>query len=700
MAPPGRRRSVLSLSVVLCFLLFSQSALAISAVLGVDLGTEYIKAVLVKPGTPLEIVLSKDSKRKDTSIVAFKTPKVPVAAESYPERFYGSAAEALAPRFPGDVYPNLKQLLGLPAEGSTVVAEYKSRYPSLRLVQSDTRSAVAFKSPSFSRDDRAFAVEELLATVLRSVKSNAQTLAGASHKVEAVVFTIPPFYTIEEKSALELAADLAGLKVMGVVTDGVAVGINYATSRTFESINDGAKPEYHMVFDVGAGYTTSTVLKIQGRTIKDVGKFNKTIQEVIVIGTGWDRTLGGDALNQAIVRDMASRFIETPAGGKLGKSAQDVLSSGRAVARMRKDAQRLRQVLSANQESSASFEELYEDVDFKYKLSRADYESLTTSFAERLDAPFKAALRAANLSAADLDSVILHGGAIRTPFVQKRLEILAGDASKLRSNVNSDEAAAFGAAFKAARLSPSFRVKDIRDYDAAIYPTWMQYQKGKDGKTSQQKIFSASSYTGSTKVVTLPKLDDFEIYLFQKRPTDPGSPYEAGDKGSTGTRFQSQNLTDSVAKLVKDKGCKKEEITTQITVRLDPVWGRPEVVSGSVSCEAEVVEKKGVLGDMKDFLGLGKKDEKVLKEESTTSSGSASSESSASTSSGTASGESAEASSKPKDDTKEPPKPKPKKMKTETVKFEFDAQHDRIAVIPYPEHKFMAERLVYSLRCG
>ena len=664
-----------------------------SAVLGVDLGTEYIKAVLVKPGTPLEIVLSKDSKRKDTSIVAFKTPKVPVAAESYPERFYGSAAEALAPRFPGDVYPNLKQLLGLPVEGSTVVAEYKERYPGLRLVQSDTRSAAAFKSPSFSKDDRAFAVEELLATVLRSVKSNAQTLAGKSHKVEAVVFTIPPFYTIEETSALELAADLAGLKIMGVVTDGVAVGINYATSRTFESINDGAKPEYHMVFDVGAGYTTSTILKMQGRTVKDVGKFNKTIQEVIVMGTGWDRTLGGDALNQAIVRDMASKFIETPAGSKLGKTAQDVLSSGRASARMRKDAQRLRQVLSANQESIASFEELYEDVDFKYKLSRADYESLTTSFAERLDAPFTAALKVANLSAADLDSIILHGGAIRTPFIQKRLETLAGDASKLRSNVNSDEAAAFGAAFKAARLSPSFRVKDIRDYDAAIYPTWMQYQKGKESKTSQQKIFSASSYTGATKVVTLPKLDNFEIYLFQKRPTDPGSPYEAGDKGSTGTRFQSQNLTDSVAKLVKDKGCKKEEIKTQITVRLDPVWGRPEVVSGSVSCEVEVVEKKGVLGDVKDFLGLGKKDQKVLEESSSSSSTS-------STSTGSASGESAEASSKPKDDTKEPPKPevKPKKMKTETIKFEFNAQHDRIAVIPYPEHKFMAERLVPSFK--
>jgi hypothetical protein len=32
----------------------------------------------------------------------------------------------------------------------------------------------------------------------------------------------------------------------------------------------------------------------------------------------------------------------------------------------------------------------------------------------------------------------------------------------IRTNVNADEAAVFGAAFKGAALSPSFRVKDIR----------------------------------------------------------------------------------------------------------------------------------------------------------------------------------------------------------------------------------------------
>jgi hypoxia up-regulated 1 len=692
MAPPGRRRlwSVLLSCLVLINVVHAQSA-----VLGIDLGSEYLKAVLVKPGIPLEIVLAKDSKRKEVSMVAFKPLKAGQVAHpetSYPERFYGSAAQALAARFPADTYPNLKQLLGLPVDSSSVVKEYQARYPALKLKGLEPRGTAAFQSAAFPDKEIPFVVEELLAMELRNVIDNAQLMAGSAYKVNSAVFTIPPFYTIEEKAAIELAADLAKIKVLATVTDGLAVGINYATSRTFADIEEGAKPEIHMVFDVGAGYTTATILKMQGRSIKDVGRFNKTVQEVIVLGNGWDRTLGGDALNQLIVNDMADKFVESPAGNKLGKTAQDLLASGRAVARLWKDAERLRQILSANQESSASFEELYEGVDFKYKLSRANFEAMTSTLVDRFDAPFANALKVADLTAADIDSIILHGGASRTPFIQKRLETLIGDASKLRNNVNSDEAAVFGAAFKAAQLSPSFRVKDIRNQDAVNYPTWMQYRKEEGGKTTQQKIFTSTSFMGATKVFTLPKLDDFEIYLFQNRPTDRGSPYDAGNPGVTGSKYQSVNLTQSVNQLIKEHGCKKEDITTQITVQLSPRYGLPGVTAGKVSCEVDFVEPKGVMDGVKDFLGFGKKedgDQKVLEDDKTVSSSSSKTSKTSGASSSSASSSSSSASSDKAKASKEPVKPT---KKTQTVAFAFDATHDEGTAISYIEQKFIAER--------
>src|SRR3984957_11516606 len=95
--PSSRVISSPLFALILLFFLFSSTALAASAVLGVDLGTEYIKAALVKPGIPLEIVLTKDSRRKEASAVAFK-PAKNIQSGSFPERAYGSDAVALAAR--------------------------------------------------------------------------------------------------------------------------------------------------------------------------------------------------------------------------------------------------------------------------------------------------------------------------------------------------------------------------------------------------------------------------------------------------------------------------------------------------------------------------------------------------------------------------------------------------------------------------
>src|SRR5699024_10346256 len=121
-------------------------------------------------------------------------------------------------------------------------------------------------------------------------------------------------------------AELAGLKVLSLVSDGLAVGLNYATSRQFPNINEGAKPEYHMVFDMGAGSTSATVMRFQSRNVKDIGKFNKTVQEVQVLGSGWDRTLGGDSLNYLIMDDMIEKFVESKTAQKASVTAAAVKS--------------------------------------------------------------------------------------------------------------------------------------------------------------------------------------------------------------------------------------------------------------------------------------------------------------------------------------------------------------------------------------
>jgi hypoxia up-regulated 1 len=491
--------------------------------------------------------------------------------------------------------------------------------------------------------------------------------------VEDTVITVPAFYTADEKRAIEKAADLAGLNVMGLISDGLAVGLDYAKSRTFPTVNDGGKPEQHIIFDMGAGSTTATVLRFQSRKVKDVGKYNKTVQEVAVLGTGWDRTLGGDSFNQVIVDDYIRKFVTKPVMKSRGIREEDVSKNGRLMGRVWKDAEKTRHVLSANSDANSFFEELLPEIDFKTKLTRAEFEDLAAEFTDRVAGPLKDALAAAKLTIADIDSVILHGGAVRTPFVQRKLEEFVGKSEKLRSNVNADESAVFGAAFKAAGISPSFKVKEIRDSDIAGYPAGITYMDG--GKDRRQSLFLATSPIGnnaSTKQVSFKHKEDFDFALYQ----------QVGDVDQAIAQVQTTNLTASVAALKEKFGCEKEDVNTKFSIRLSAVDGIPEVVSGSVSCETDQAAKGSSVGDsVKGWLGFGKKDQEPLESEDGTET---TEQVEASTSSSSSSSATASSSAVPE---------KPKK-RIETITVAFTTTPKGLPQSTPEEIKRMRERLV------
>lgn len=606
--------AVFTLLILPCLLLvltFPAPASAIgSAVIGIDVGTEYLKAALVKPGIPLEIVLTKDSKRKEAAAVAFKPTGESNAP--FPERFYGGDALSLAARFPDDVYSNLKLLLGVPFDGgdNEIVKMYKARYPSLSLETAPGgRGGVGLRTNRLGTAEKkdAFLVEELLAMQLKQVKANADAMAGKGSDIRDAVITYPSFYTAQEKRSLELAAELAGLKVDALVSDGLAVGLNYATSRTFPVVSEGQKPQYHAVYDMGAGSTTASVLRFQDRVVPYVGRLNKTIHEVQVLGSGWDRTLGGDLLNEIIVNDMVNTLAEDKKLKDRVPPAQ-IKAHGRTMAKLWKEAERLRQILSANTETSSGIEGLYEeDVNFKYKITRSQFEKLAHDAAARVAKPLEQALAASGVNLGDVDSVILHGGAIRTPFVQRELEKACSTPGKLRTNVNADEAAVFGASFKGAALSPSFRVKDIRAGDEAFYPVLLKWTS--DGKPRSQKLFTATSQVGPEKQVTFKNKEDFEVEFHQQISSSDGSITE-----SPVLSVETKNLTASVGKLKDKFGCAPANVTTKFAIRLSPIDGLPEVANAWIGCEVDSGDKKGggVVEDVKDFFGFGsKKDEQA-----------------------------------------------------------------------------------------
>lgn len=654
-----RRHASLSLQSVLLALVLFFTTTASAAVLGIDFGTAHLKAVLVKPGRPFDIVLTKDSKRKEVAAVAFKPAKIgnEIVAEagSFPERLYGADAIALQGRFPSEVFPNLKPLLGLlsSADDKLQLTTWQFRYPA---VQVSHTQFPTFKSSAFHETEAPWTVEELLAMELANIKRNAEVSAGKGVSCDNVVITIPAFYTAQEKSAISRAADMAGLNVMALVTDGLAVGLDYAKARAFPSVSKGEKPEHHIVFDMGAGSTTATLLRFQERAVKDIGRFNKTIKEVAVLGTGWDKDLGGDSLTQVVLVDYVNKFLTKPVMKSRGIKFEEVMENGRALGRLWKEAEKARTVLSANAETGSSFEELLPDIDFKTKLSRADYEALTEAYADRVAKPIDDALAAAGLKIADIDSIILHGGAVRTPFVQRKLEQIVGGSAKLKTNVNADESAVLGAAFKAASMSPSFRVVELRSSDASGYSSGYIYPDG--SKQRSQAVFSTTSLVGNngtTKQVTFKQKEDFTFQLYQK----------LDDAEVSFAQVLTQNLTASVKALKDQFSCESDDVSIKFSLRLSPLDGLIEAVSGTASCETDSTIKSSVGDSVKDWLGLGKKkDQAPLEDEEETGTTEELTASSSETSSiSSKSSPSASSSS-----SKVPEKPK---KRTETINIAF-----------------------------
>ncbi|KAG0126441.1 Hsp70 protein-domain-containing protein [Tuber indicum] len=652
-APPVALAGLLVLSV-------SSLASASAAVLGIDFGQEFIKAALVKPGIPLEIVLTKDTKRKEAAAVGFKPASNGKEGEfAYPERLYGADAVNLAARFPHDVYPGLKKVMGQRITDDSVVA-YWARNPALSVVPNLFRSTVAFQSssvPPVDSGEGEFTVEELLAMQFKSIVYNAKALAGANTRIRDVVFTVPAFLKAEERSSLKLAAELAGLKVMSFVSDGLAVGINYATTRTFNE----SSPEYHIVYDMGAGSTTATLLRFQGRSVKDVGRFNKTVQEVTVLGIGYDTELGGDIFNQEIFEILLDDFVNNPKAKGLLEEDPDlkntVRTNGRASSKLWKEATRVRQILSANTDTIASIESLYEDIDFRSsKITRATFEKLLAQYEARIAKPITDAISNANVALSEVNTLIVHGGAVRTPFVGKKIEDIMGGAEKISKQVNPDESAVLGATFKGAAESGAFKVKEIRTQDIGAFGVSIKYKKDAEAKKETvQQIFPFYSKIGSEKVIPFSRNSELTFNTVHNLPPRINDPNQKPRQELLET-IETSNLTSSVKKLQDDFGCAENDIVTKFGIVLNPKDSLPKVIRFWVECGVDIApdapkrDAGGAFEDVKGFFGYGKKDgeQKVLKDEDSSSSSSSTSTKSSSTSSSVASKSTKSADSQPR----------------------------------------------------
>lgn len=137
--------SAIAAGVILLQLFHSSYA----ALMAIDLGSEYLKVSLVKPGrTPIQVAVNEMSKRKSPALVSIVND----------ERLIGEEAFSFAVRYPESTIARARDLLGKTADDPTIKQMLKDHGLAYEVVPHPKRNVAAVKI----KENSTYAAEELV----------------------------------------------------------------------------------------------------------------------------------------------------------------------------------------------------------------------------------------------------------------------------------------------------------------------------------------------------------------------------------------------------------------------------------------------------------------------------------------------------------------------------------------------------------
>lgn len=130
---------------------------------------------------------------------------------------------------------------------------------------------------------------------------------------------------------------------------------------------------------------------------------------------------------------------------------KELLSNVRATRRLKTACETAKKTLSSSTTTKITVENFYEGDDLDIQLTRKKFEEICKDDFDRCFTPIDKALKDSGLKEKDITDVVLVGGSTRIPRIQELLNERFPD--KIRSNINPDEAVAYGASVQGAILS-------------------------------------------------------------------------------------------------------------------------------------------------------------------------------------------------------------------------------------------------------
>ena len=279
-------------------------------------------------------------------------------------------------------------------------------------------------------ENKEYTPQEVSARILQKLKRDAESYIGED--VTDAVITVPAYFNDAERQATKEAGQIAGLNVLRIINEPTAAALAYGLEN-----NEDQKI---LVYDLGGGTFDVSVLEISE------GVFE-------VKSTSGDSKLGGDDWDERVMDWLVEKFKSS--------TGIDISEDKMAMQRIKEGAEKAKIELSSTTETEINLPFITANDSgpqhLLEKLSRSEFEKITSDLVDRTKDPVDKAVKDAGLSFSDIEHIVLVGGSTRIPSVQALVKSITGkDPSK---GVNPDEVVASGAAIQAGVLKGD--VKDV-----------------------------------------------------------------------------------------------------------------------------------------------------------------------------------------------------------------------------------------------
>ncbi|KAJ3329450.1 Heat shock 70 kDa protein 1-like [Blyttiomyces sp. JEL0837] len=391
--------------------------------IGIGFGTLNSTIAIVGKDGSGETIANEDGDRYIPSYVAFT---------GY-EELVGSQAKVQAMSNQKGTIVEFRNLLGLKFNDDEV--QHHSEQLAMSIVPYPQDSTLPSYEIEVYENEEAeesqtqhVTVSEVTTKYLRKLKETAEGYLGKT--VTGSVISVPAHFAEKSQEALIRAAEDAGFSKVFPIKEPVAAALAFDNAVSMSYSTAGGKADrLILVVDLGGHQFNVTLLSANN------GLFS-------VISSLDDYKLGGVHFDEVLVKYVMDDFKR--------KSKLDMSKNRRSLLKLRSACEQTKRMLSQKDTAPCSVDSLFEGIDYHGQILRNRFENMAEPLFQRCGELVNRAMKESRISASMVDEVLFVGGASRIPRFQNVIKSIFPESTKIRTDVEPDEAIGAGAAKQAA----------------------------------------------------------------------------------------------------------------------------------------------------------------------------------------------------------------------------------------------------------